>query len=43
MLSMTITHKALVSMLGYKQNISVTVVRELPDAKLEYDDIMSFR
>lgn len=40
---MTITHKALVNMLGYKKNVPVTVVRELAGAKLEYDDIMSFR
>lgn len=42
-LCMTITHKVLVNMLGYKKNASITVVRELADAKLGYDDIMSFR
>ena len=40
---MTITHKALVNMLGYKKDVSVTVVGELADAKLGYGDIMSFR
>lgn len=40
---MTIPHKALADMLGYKKNVSVTIVRELADAKLEYGDIMPFR